>query len=123
MYLCLNTSAKTLALYSGKGSIEWHALNPDHQRYSEKVRELLVANRLKAGDIKGVVVMQGKGSFSDTRAGVIVANLLLENLGTPVTSIETAEDHDVWKKAVKSLANKTIEPAYYAEPNITKAKK
>lgn len=112
-----------MALYSGKGGIEWHNLNPDHQRYSEKVRELLTAHGLKAADIKGVVVMQGKGSFSDTRAGAIVANMMLENLGTPVVGIETSDDNDVWKKAIKTLGNKAIEPGYYAEPNITKAKK
>lgn len=122
MYLFLNTSAKNVALYSGKGEIEWHSVEPREQRYSEKLKQLLIAHGLRTTDLKGVVVMQGQGAFSDTRAGVAISNLLLELASVPVVSIETVSGTDPWIKALQKLGTAPLQPSYYAEPNITKAK-
>lgn len=123
-YLFINTSGRTVAIYAPEepSPIDWKTLNTDHQRYSEKVRELLVAHGLQAADIRGVVVMQGKGSFSDTRAGVLVANLMLENLDVPAVSIKAGEGDESWPAAIARLAKTPLQPDYYAEPNITRAK-
>lgn len=121
-YLFIDTSARRLALYK-EGKIAWNNLSADRQRYSEKIKEMLNTASLKANELNGVVVMQGKGSFSDTRAGVVVANMLLEFAGVPVAAIPTSSEEGVWSEAIRKLSEKPLEPDYYAEPNITKAKK
>ncbi len=70
--------------------------------------------------VKGVVVWQGKGSFSQSREAVVVANMLALTKGVKLLSMQ-ADELPPLKALINELeaSDKTaLEPVYYAEPNI-----
>ncbi|MDF1496847.1 MAG: hypothetical protein P1P90_02190 [Patescibacteria group bacterium] len=82
----------------------------------------------KITDADGIVVVQGPGSFSAIRAGVLVANLLSRIFAKPLYGI-TVEESGSLAEVVKKISSgnlkklKYADPIYDAEPNITMSKK
>lgn len=74
--------------------------------------------------IEGICVVQGPGSFTSVRTGVLVANLLARFLRKPLVGVTTAEAEDLEAlgAALESRSLCAVEyaaPLYDAEPNIT----
>ncbi|MEO5928031.1 MAG: hypothetical protein ABIO72_04900 [Patescibacteria group bacterium] len=75
----------------------------------------------------GVCVVQGPGSFSSVRAGVLIANLLSRTFHVPLVGIDVKEADNldqVWDNLEHGrIATRSfVEPVYDAEPNITVAR-
>jgi hypothetical protein len=79
------------------------------------------------GSIRGVCVVQGPGSFSSVRAGVLIANLIARVRRLPLVGV-SVRDADDLSRLSERLATGTlspvsfVEPVYDAEPNITIAR-
>ena len=90
----------------------------------KKLQMILNKSSKQIGDIKGIVIFQGPGSFTGLRIGATVANALAYGLNIPIVGA-TGDD---WTKAgIKKLVagqnDKIVIPKYGAEPNITKPPK
>ena len=99
------------------------------------INDLLVANKKKLKDLKGIIIVQGPGAFSALRIGISTANALAYSLNIPIAPIRLKEIGDHLKDSLdlekaflnglKKLKNKTkfdlkkvVKPFYGAEPNI-----
>lgn len=74
--------------------------------------------------VDGICVVQGPGSFTSVRTGVLVANLLARFLKKPLVGVTTTEAEDLGAlgSALESRSLCAVEyaaPLYDAEPNIT----
>ncbi len=82
----------------------------------------------KIASADGIVVVQGPGSFSAIRAGVLVANLLSRIFTKPLYGI-TVEESGSLASVIKKITSgklkklKYADPIYDSEPNITMSKK
>ncbi len=79
------------------------------------------------GEIRGICVVAGPGSFSAVRGGVVVANILARCLGKPLVGIPVEEAEDVpkliqWLESGRIVSSPFVEPVYDAEPTITRAR-
>ncbi len=75
--------------------------------------------------VTGICVVEGPGSFSAVRTGVLHANLLSRLLGKPLVGIRVGEDDPIDTLAERLEKNlfperAYVAPVYDAEPNITK---
>jgi hypothetical protein len=73
---------------------------------------------------KGICVVQGPGSFTAVRTGVLVANLLSRLTQKPLVaiSVDGAQDLGMLAKMLSDgllPVSSTVLPVYDAEPNIT----
>lgn len=64
----------------------WHAHRALAETLHRKIRKLLDDQGKKDGDITGIVVYKGPGSFTGLRIGISVANALAYSLDIPVVS-------------------------------------
>ena len=90
-------------------------------RFTLALKFFLALKKLSLQNLKGIIVIQGQGSFSDTRAGVLMANIISEQKGIPAISVSNIDE--ACKKLTSfenSKAPRRIEAQYYAEPNITR---
>ncbi|MCI0479730.1 hypothetical protein L0Y59_04245 [Candidatus Uhrbacteria bacterium] len=76
-------------------------------------------------DVAGVCVVEGPGSFSSVRGGVVVADVLARCLDVPLAGIDVAEASDLARLAERLQGGEvpladTVLPRYDAEPNITR---
>ncbi|MFH1078402.1 MAG: hypothetical protein V1745_03960 [Patescibacteria group bacterium] len=75
-------------------------------------------------DVCGVCVVDGPGSFSSIRGGVVAANVLARSLGVPLVGVDASEAADLVRLGGRLAADAiphvaTVLPRYDAEPNIT----
>lgn len=72
-------------------------------------------------DIKGIVLIQGAGSFSNTRSAVVFANILKLTAGIPVIALSKEQFKESFSKITQLLEqqNNYIEASYSSQPNIT----
>lgn len=94
----------------------------DHSRHSF----LLLATRFLAshgvsfGELQGIVVINGAGSFTSTRLAVSLANTLCWLYDIPAHSAKTEQDILMIKKNTKRKRfNGFIKTLYSGRPNIT----
>lgn len=85
-----------------------------------KIEEMLNKSTISAGDLQGIVVYEGPGSFTGLRIGIAVANAMAYAYGIPIV----ASGGKNWiKDGLKSLAegknDKIALPKYGAPPNVT----
>jgi hypothetical protein len=76
---------------------------------------------------EGIYVVEGPGTFSSIRTGVLVANLLARLWQRPLVPLSADEAGDVSALVArheqkKQQAVSYVAPLYNAEPNITKKK-
>ena len=92
-----------------------HAVN------TEVFRQLTPSVRKQ---LDGICVVSGPGSFTSTRTGVIIANLLSRQYTRPLVgvSFDEAQDLEALTARLVSGIQKTVSyvaPVYSSEPNIT----
>jgi tRNA A37 threonylcarbamoyltransferase TsaD len=86
-----------------------------------------LARRFSPADIKradGICVVQGPGSFTAIRTGVLVANLLARLFKKPLVGVTASEAGDTGALAAALQAGSLcatdyVAPQYLSEPNIT----
>lgn len=84
-------------------------------------------NKQHIADSDGIILVQGPGSFSAIRAGVLIGNMLARILNIPLYGINVQESNDPNNlpskiKAKKIKALEYADPIYDSEPNITMPK-
>lgn len=94
------------------------------------IERLLKKNKIKLGDLSGIIVVFGPGGFTSVRIGVVTANTLGFALGIPVAGVKKI-DGDNKKRLIrdgviklkKVRVGEIVLPFYGQEPNITKPKR
>lgn len=84
----------------------------------------LIAKDLAKRRLSGVCVVEGPGSFSAVRGGVLDANLIARFLRVPLVAVSAADAHDLEGLAARLAAGDVsasayVAPVYDREPNIT----
>jgi len=74
--------------------------------------------------VQGICVVQGPGSFTAVRTGVLVANILSRQLQKPLVAVSSEQAEDLASLATllatgSLMPSATVLPVYDAEPNIT----
>ena len=118
MYLLIDTNESRFSLFEPKDSLTdlpWVNV----QRDKSLTREI----RGQKKHFKGSVVLQGKGVFSQTREGVVFANIFRQAKQVPILSVT---EEELSSKNAESLegellgsTQQVLLPHYFAEPNIT----
>jgi tRNA threonylcarbamoyladenosine biosynthesis protein TsaB len=91
--------------------------------------DLLQSVKQTVGNLTGLAVVTGPGSFSAVRSGVVTANGLSYGLQLPLVAIAAQQSPDMAaliKVATAQLANarpQVVSPNYGKEPTITQRKK
>lgn len=95
----------------------WEAGRELSATLATRIEEMLAENKIDFGDITGIVVFVGPGSFTGLRIGISFANGLAYSLGIPIFETKEKENFDLQNPKKIAL------PFYGSEPIITKAKK
>lgn len=87
----------------------------------------LVAKDFARYSLEGVCVVQGPGSFSAVRSGVLDANLIARLKKVPLVPVNAADGVDLATIAARLYqgelsGSEYVAPIYDAEPNITTPK-
>lgn len=102
----------------------WRAHRQLAETIHSKIDNLLTGQNLKLGDIDGIVVFKGPGSFTGLRIGVSVANSLAYGLNVPIIGVNGTDWQQNGIKVLKSGKNsKQTVPEYGGEVFTTKPKK
>ena len=103
---------------------EWYAHRELSKTLHQVIMSVLQQSDNGLGDIGGIVIFQGPGSFTGLRIGITVANALAESLKVPV--VGTGGD-DWPKEGIAALISgqddKIVLPDYGSAPHITVQKK
>jgi len=101
----------------------------EHKNYEGQNNELLfcidqflINQNSKKEDVKGIMVVIGAGTFTNTRIATTVANSFAYASKIPLLAISLAEAEDVQKLIPKLLVTpkgQYISATYSGEPNIT----
>lgn len=116
-----------IGLYEGQERLaydSWLAHRELAETIHEHIRSLLQKQNRELGDLAGIAVFKGPGSFTGLRIGVSVANALAYALHVPVA----ASGGDDWiASALERLRrgedDETALPEYGSPPHITPPKK
>ena len=116
-----------IGLFDGSNQVAyetWQAHRQLAETIHKKINGLLTAQGRTLGDISGIVVYRGPGSFTGLRIGVSVANALAYAQDVPIAAA-TGED---WiQTGIKELENapakRPVVPEYGAPAAVTQPKK
>lgn len=116
-----------IGLYDGTTQLAyetWEAHRKLAETIHDKLQQVLQSEQKQWGDISGIVVYQGPGSFTGLRIGISVANALSYSLGIPIA----ATTGDDWQQSgiqqiLTSPQTQPVVPEYGAAPHTTKQKK
>jgi len=135
MFLLINTAEQekiTAALIISSGRVFKQKTVQDSKAKSNQllilIDKLLLANKIVAQKIKGIIVVTGPGAFSRLRTGVATANAMAFALKIPIVGVNLREADNLEKiiiagmKKIAKGGDKIVEPFYGREPNITKKK-
>lgn len=127
-YLFINTinpDLPSFALFSGEGDAVAVGFIGKQERLNEKLGAFFKKNRIRPEGLKAVLAIGGPGSFSASRAGVVLANSFHFLHKTPVWGIKNeagAKFADIIKKYLPKLEkipkNSQAKVLYDHEPNI-----
>lgn len=120
MYIIINTNESKFYLAKTLKSANKHAIDFDKDiTLSQQISVYLNKQKTTIELLTGILVIQGKGGFSDTRHGAVFANIMAYARSIPVASI--SEEHlkgaDL-SKLFKSQTSQYIKPEYSGPPNI-----
>lgn len=135
MYLFINNiSLNEIILGLSQAKKPFDFLNlPNSQNKNDRILSgidrLLKKNKKNLNSLKGIIVVNGPGSFAGIRVGLSVANTLAWVLNIPAIGVNLSQEKDSQelvkigiKKLLKTKNQKPVMPFYGKEPNITKAK-
>ena len=102
----------------------WYAHRQLAETIHHRISIILEDNNKTLGDISGIVVYKGPGSFTGLRIGMSVANALAYSMDVPIVAHSGAD----WTgKGIDALQNgqneNSITPEYGSAANITKPRK
>jgi tRNA threonylcarbamoyladenosine biosynthesis protein TsaB len=104
--------------------IKWPAHRELAETLNGKIEEILNKLSISYGDLGGIAVYKGPGSFTGLRIGMSVANALAYGLDLPIAA---AGGGDWLQTAIKKLQagqnDKVAVPKYGAPAHVTKPKK
>lgn len=116
-----------VGLFNGERKLEymvWQAHRSLAETIHTKIKEMLNKSSISLGEVQGVVVFQGPGSFTGLRIGLSVANALAYSLDVPVVA---RRDPKWLEQGIVDLLtgkNDKIAQAYYGQDaKTTKQKK
>lgn len=89
------------------------------------IRDELAKHDMKLGDLSGVVVFRGPGSFTGLRIGIAIANALTHELKIPIVGVA---NEDQWlERGLSRIKNgdndRLVMPEYGSEAHITPPKR
>ena len=130
MILAIRTDKIEAELYLIEDSviideIKWHAHRQLADTIHIKIQEIIVKNNLKYGELKGLCVYKGPGSFTGLRIGIAVFNTMSYILKIPIvgtTGEDWLNDIDYSKEGDISRKNYIV-PYYGKDANVTAPKK
>lgn len=130
MYLFINNLKQkrtVLGLKRGKKTF-WRDYSNRNEKIILSIDDFLKKQGKTLKEMKGIVAVNGPGSFSGIRSALSVSNALAWVLKIPVIGVDLtpeAEDEDLFEKGIKELLKKKkrkpAAPFYGKEPNITLA--
>lgn len=131
-YLFINTvnpNYASFAIFQNGGVVLYLCGFIDKQeRLNYELEAFLKSKKIKSEEFRGVMVVTGPGSFSASRAGVVLANTFNFLYGIPILGIKDsgASIEEMIKENISRLkrAKKTTAAEVYYEnpPNITMKK-
>lgn len=116
-----------VGVYEGHSQLAYETW-PAHRQLAETVHSVIAKNLQLAGkgfgDVQGIVVFQGPGSFTGLRIGLSVANALASSTETPIVGAKG----DSWladglEKLLERQNNGVVLPDYGSPAHTTKQKK
>ena len=121
MWLFLETTrpdAYTIGLLGGTKPRTWSKQGRSHEVLNQ------LARRVALQKIDGVCIVSGPGSFTSTRTGVLIANLLSRLFRVPLIGVPLDTASDLFQLTEKLqngdyLPQGYVAPVYSSEPNIT----
>jgi tRNA A37 threonylcarbamoyladenosine modification protein TsaB len=123
MFLLLDLSQKekiNLALFD-ENTMKKAKYDGMNRELLSSLDSFLSENNFDKKDLKGVMVVVGEGSFTNTRISCVVANTLGFTLGIPLLAIKKEQTKNL-KKLIKTLVKEPvgqyISATYSAPPNI-----
>ena len=134
MYLFINNiSSNKIVLGLGQAK-HFNWLNLPHPRNKNEkillgVDKLLKKHKKTLKALKGIIIVNGPGSFAGIRVGLSVANTLAWSLNIPIVGVNLIQGKNNqellqigFKKLIKAKNQRLVMPFYGKEPNITQAK-
>ena len=104
--------------------LTWQAHRQLAETIHLKIQELLAVHKYSWGDLRGVVIFIGPGSFTGLRIGISVANALAVSLQLPIIGVT---DNDWPSRGINRLLSGENDclatPEYGSPPHITLPKK
>lgn len=128
MILALRTDSPKAELYLYENNIQidsytWLAERRLADELLVKIEELLKKNTVEFGNLSGIIIFTGSGSFTGLRIGTTVANSLGYAQSIRVIDSDGVDWIKSGLKKLKSASNsKYVVPRYDSEPNITSPK-
>lgn len=129
MILAIRTDKPEAQLYLLQDTVRvkedaWYAHRELSDTLLQRIEALLAECNIALGDLEGIVVYQGPGSFTGLRIGIAVANTLAYALAIPIVGAVG----EAWQRQGVTLlknqhAPQVIIPQYGQEANITAPKK
>jgi len=103
---------------------EWQSGRQLAEGLQSKITELLERQGVKVGDLTGLIVFRGPGSFTGLRIGIATINAMAYGLAIPNAS---GEGEDWLSDGLAKLACQTnpqiVTPLYDRGPNTTQPRK
>jgi tRNA threonylcarbamoyladenosine biosynthesis protein TsaB len=103
--------------------VTWQAHRQLAETLHQKINQTLAANHKTFGDVGGIVVFSGPGSFTGLRIGVSVANALAYSLNCPVVGVKDADVKTGITRLLSGGSDKMVLPEYGSPVHITTQKK
>ena len=114
-------------LYDGQNElahVRWQAHLQLAETLNTKIEEILNKSSISYGDLKGLAIFKGPGSFTGLRIGVSVTNALAYAQGIPIVAIGGEDWINQSLQALRRGENhKVAVPEYGAPAHTTQPKK
>jgi tRNA threonylcarbamoyladenosine biosynthesis protein TsaB len=116
-----------IGLFDGETELAyqtWHAHRTLAETIHAKLRDLLAGQEKIWGDVAGIVVFRGPGSFTGLRIGITVANTLAYGLNVPIVGTMGDDWAAQGCRDLREGRNDIqVTPEYGSEAHITQQKK
>jgi len=92
LFIDTHSETITIAILGDKEFIKQKTTNHEHSKYVlTMIKTILDENNIKKNDIKEIIVVNGPGSFTGIRIGVVIAKTLSYTLNIPIKTITSLE--------------------------------